>query len=189
MNWKSKHILRLRTVKYLPFCESVVLFPIHLYCIVRVLLRCQVSQLYRSASSAWLSDDKNVKSSQLRVWWMWATLFVSIWHLNGISELMVATWERIKSMAKQKNGPKLFSKIFKFYKSAMVILSHACIDLSKPLRVIEKYIPSHPVDVTSANGLSQRLHWRPMTPPLQGHCPVTASHVRDSEPREKHSQG
>lgn len=57
------------------------------------------------------------------------------------------------------------------------------------IKVMQMYIPSHPVDVTSAKGLSQRLHWRPMTPPLQGHCPVTASQVRDSEPTEKHSQG
>lgn len=68
-----------------------------------------------------------------------------------------------------KSGPYKFNRAFK--------------------RVMQMYIPSHPVDVTSAKGLSQRLHWRPMTPPLQGHCPVMASHVRDSEPREKHSQG
>lgn len=91
-------------------------------------------------------------------------------------------------MAKQKIGPELCSSILKCSKSAVVVLGHV-IDLIKHKSVIQVYIPSHPVDVTSANGLSQRLHWRPITPPLQGHCPVMASHVRDSEPREKHSQG
>lgn len=51
------------------------------------------------------------------------------------------------------------------------------------------HIPSHPVGVTSAKGLSHWLHWRPITPPLQGHWPVMGSQVRDSEPIGKQSQG
>lgn len=49
--------------------------------------------------------------------------------------------------------------------------------------------PSQPNVVTSANGLSQRLHWRPMTPGLQAHCPVAMSQVRLWEPWGKQSQG
>lgn len=120
LNWKTKHVLRLSTVKKLPFWETLVLFPIHLYCIVRVLLHCQVSLLSRRASSAWLGDDKGVKSSQLWVWRMWVTLFVSIWHLNGFSELMVSTAECIR--------------IFKFSsdKSTVGVLSHASINGIEP---------------------------------------------------------
>lgn len=189
MNWKSQHVLRRRTVKKLPFSETLVLFPIHLYCIVRVLLRCQVSPLSRSASSAWLGDDKDVKSSQLRVWRMWVTLFVSIWRLNGFSELTVWTWECIKSMAERSRA--LFINFQIFLRQIRSCSFKSCpYEFDQTfIRVMQMYIPSHPVDVTSAKGLSQRLHWRPMTPPLQGHCPVTASHIRDSEPREKHSQG
>lgn len=122
LNWKTKHVLRRSTVKKLPFWETLVLFPIHLYCIVGVLLHCQVSLLSRRASSAWLGDDKGVKSSQLRVWRMWVTLFVSIWHLNGFSELMVSTAECIR--------------IFKFSsdKSTVGVLSHAYINVVEPFQ-------------------------------------------------------
>lgn len=50
-------------------------------------------------------------------------------------------------------------------------------------------IPSQPLAVTSAKGLSQRLHCRPMTPGLQGHCPVSMSQERVWEPEGKQSQG
>lgn len=50
-------------------------------------------------------------------------------------------------------------------------------------------VPSQPFRVTSAKGLSQRLHCRPMTPGLQGHCPVSMSQVRVWEPEGKQSQG
>lgn len=49
--------------------------------------------------------------------------------------------------------------------------------------------PLQPSVVTSAKGLSQRLHWRPMTPGLQAHCPVSASQVRLWEPCGKQSHG
>lgn len=49
--------------------------------------------------------------------------------------------------------------------------------------------PSQPSVVTSANGLSQRSHWRPRTPGLQEHWPVSAWQVRLCEPAGKHSQG
>lgn len=49
--------------------------------------------------------------------------------------------------------------------------------------------PSQPSGVTSAKGLSQRLHWRPMTPGRQAHCPVSASQARLWEPAGKQSQG
>lgn len=50
-------------------------------------------------------------------------------------------------------------------------------------------VPSQPRTVTSANGLSQRLHCRPITPGLQGHCPVSMSQARVWEPDGKQSQG
>lgn len=50
-------------------------------------------------------------------------------------------------------------------------------------------VPSQPLAVTSAKGLSQRLHCRPMTPGLQGHCPVSMSQERVWEPEGKQSQG
>lgn len=50
-------------------------------------------------------------------------------------------------------------------------------------------VPSQPLTVTSAKGLSQRLHCRPMTPGLQGHCPVSMSQARVWEPDGKQSQG
>lgn len=50
-------------------------------------------------------------------------------------------------------------------------------------------VPSQPFRVTSAKGLSQRLHCRPMTPGLQGHCPVSMSQERVWEPEGKQSQG
>lgn len=55
---RSSYELKIKTRPEAPycqetaFCESVALFSIHLYVIVRVLLLCQVSPLSRSASSA-----------------------------------------------------------------------------------------------------------------------------------------
>ena len=43
-------------------------------------------------------------------------------------------------------------------------------------------LPSQPLVVTSAKGLSQRSHWRPMTPGLHGHWPSSGSQTRDREP-------
>lgn len=42
--------------------------------------------------------------------------------------------------------------------------------------------PSQPLGVTSAKGLSQLLHWRPMTPGLQWQRPVSLSQEREDEP-------
>ena len=49
--------------------------------------------------------------------------------------------------------------------------------------------PSQPRTATSAKGLSQRLHWRPMTPGLQLHWPRSMSQARLWEPCGKQSQG
>lgn len=42
--------------------------------------------------------------------------------------------------------------------------------------------PSQPEFVTSAKGLSHVLHWRPITPGLHWHWPVSGSHEREKEP-------
>ena len=47
---------------------------------------------------------------------------------------------------------------------------------------ISRALPSQPLVVTSAKGLSQRSHWRPMTPGLHGHWPSSGSQTRDREP-------
>lgn len=43
-------------------------------------------------------------------------------------------------------------------------------------------LPSQPLAETSAKGLSQRLHWRPITPDLHWHWPLSRSHVLEKEP-------
>lgn len=50
----------------------------------------------------------------------------------------------------------------------------------KPLSL--SFSPSQPEFVTSAKGLSHALHWRPITPGLHWHWPVSGSHDREKEP-------
>lgn len=59
--------------------DFAALSSVHLYCIVCVQSRCQVSHWARLASSAWLGGDKDAKLAQLQHQQMWATPFVSFW--------------------------------------------------------------------------------------------------------------
>ena len=43
-------------------------------------------------------------------------------------------------------------------------------------------LPSQPLGDTSAKGLSHRSHWRPMTPGLHWHWPLSRSQAREKEP-------